>query len=207
MSKVLSISASLNHQSKSRDILRRVEKELAGSTEVMHIDFLEDQYANIHCSICDGCQETGICINDLNQKVIDKMKAVDYIVLAVPIYYGGISGKCKAFLESFYLLKKDELKGKKMIVILSSQKKGQEGIAIMELLPWCFKHGIALTHVENVHKGLLQHDELQAVDRISNRIIYDIDTDYAMDLDFGNFNYLDNHAGIPVYYHVKKKNK
>lgn len=204
MIKTLAISTSLNKDSISRELLFRIEDLLIKKCEFTHINFLEYEYSNIRCDICSKCKDTNSCIKETNRNVIDIMKSTDIIIFATPIYYGGISGITKSYLESMYILKNNDLKNKKVIALFSSAKQGQEGIAIMELLPWCFKYGATLVQVETVNENSTEEEKDQIIKRISEMILENKEVEFQMDLEFGHINYFDKQAGIPVMYDVKK---
>ncbi|MDR1974982.1 MAG: flavodoxin family protein [Bacteroidales bacterium] len=57
------------------------------------------------CIACMTCKETGECpfATDRELEIIEQMKNADAIVLASPVYYGGIAGTMKQFLDkAFY---------------------------------------------------------------------------------------------------------
>lgn len=204
MIKILAISTSLNKNSKSRELLFRIEDLFIKPYKFTHINLLKEKYSNIRCDVCGKCADTGSCIKEANRNVMDLIKNTDIIILASPIYYGGISGVTKSFLESMYFLKNNALKNKRVIALFSSSKPGQEGIAIMELLPWCFKYGATLVQVESLNDNSTKEEKDQIIKRISEMIQKRNGVDTLMDLDFGYINYFDKQAGIPVMYDVKK---
>jgi multimeric flavodoxin WrbA len=56
------------------------------------------------CVACGKCYETGECaIDDGANEIIGKMRAADGIIIGSPVYYAGINGTLKAFLDrAFY---------------------------------------------------------------------------------------------------------
>ncbi|MDR2556907.1 MAG: flavodoxin family protein, partial [Bacteroidales bacterium] len=57
------------------------------------------------CVACGSCKNTGKCIfaTDTELSVIEQMKNADGIILASPVYFGGIAGTMKQFLDkAFY---------------------------------------------------------------------------------------------------------
>lgn len=56
------------------------------------------------CHACGGCGKTGKCIiNDGANEIIEKMKDADAIVLGSPVYYAGVNGTMKGFLDRAFI--------------------------------------------------------------------------------------------------------
>ena len=69
-------------------------------TEIIHVG---DK--NIHgCMGCRKCKELKRCVitGDLVQEVFEKIQAADGLILGSPVYYGGIAGTCKSFLDRLF---------------------------------------------------------------------------------------------------------
>lgn len=57
------------------------------------------------CKACGVCSKTGKCvINDGVNEMIEKMKDADGIILGSPVYYAGLNGTMKAFLDRAFML-------------------------------------------------------------------------------------------------------
>lgn len=57
------------------------------------------------CKACGGCSKTGKCvINDGVNEMIEKMKEADGVILGSPVYYAGLNGTMKAFLDRAFML-------------------------------------------------------------------------------------------------------
>lgn len=57
------------------------------------------------CHACGGCGKTGTCvIDDGANEIVDKMKECDAVVLGSPVYYAGVNGTFKAFLDRAFIL-------------------------------------------------------------------------------------------------------
>ena len=57
------------------------------------------------CKACGGCSKTGKCvINDGVNEMIENMKDADGIILGSPVYYAGLNGTMKAFLDRAFML-------------------------------------------------------------------------------------------------------
>lgn len=61
------------------------------------------ELARLHlapCIACDGCRQEGVCVvRDDFQAVFSQLVAADALVLASPIYFLGITGWAKAFVD------------------------------------------------------------------------------------------------------------
>lgn len=56
------------------------------------------------CHACGGCGKTGKCvIDDGANEVIEKMKEADGVVFGTPVYYAGVNGTMKAFLDRAFI--------------------------------------------------------------------------------------------------------
>ncbi|MDH6306540.1 multimeric flavodoxin WrbA [Parabacteroides sp. PF5-5] len=79
-------------------------KEEGIDYEIIHVG-----HKQIHgCIGCGKCQEkrNGTCVafNDVVNEVLPKLKEADAIVLGSPVYYAGIAGTMKCFLDrAFYV--------------------------------------------------------------------------------------------------------
>ncbi len=117
----------------------------------------------------------------------------DLMILMAPIYYGALSGETKVYLESFY---DQGALNKRIILVLFSDQINQEGIAVMEMLPWCYKHQVTLIHVECIHK---QTDLKKAATNIQSKV----GVTGEMFLEFETLNYLDQSAEVPITYKLR----
>jgi multimeric flavodoxin WrbA len=79
----------------------RLENEGIGF-EVVHVG----DKAIRGCIACGSCGKTGTCVfaDDLVNETVLKMAQADGIVLASPVYYSGVAGTMKCFLDrAFYV--------------------------------------------------------------------------------------------------------
>jgi multimeric flavodoxin WrbA len=69
-------------------------------TEIVQIGNLKIQ----GCLACEKCRELGHCViaNDPVNECFEKMQKADGIILASPVYYGGIAGTFKSFLDRLF---------------------------------------------------------------------------------------------------------
>ncbi len=56
------------------------------------------------CTDCRACAETRNCVfsNDVVNECIEKTKEIDGIIIGSPVYYSGIAGTMKSFLDRFF---------------------------------------------------------------------------------------------------------
>jgi multimeric flavodoxin WrbA len=55
------------------------------------------------CIACAKCRETGVCVfDDLVNEVIEKAKTADGFIFGSPVYYSGINGTMKSFLDRLF---------------------------------------------------------------------------------------------------------
>jgi multimeric flavodoxin WrbA len=58
------------------------------------------------CIGCRSCFKTGRCqFDDLVNESVEKLKTADGIILGSPVYYGGIAGTFKSFLDRLFFIR------------------------------------------------------------------------------------------------------
>jgi len=97
---VLIIDGSPHANGGTNASLRIVEKELTDTgiaVEYAHVGALSIR----GCMACYACKKTGKCAigDDPVNATIELMKKADGIIIASPVYYGGIAGTLKSFLD------------------------------------------------------------------------------------------------------------
>lgn len=93
------ISSSLRENSNTELMAKYFYK---GAEEKGHeVKFLSLKDFNLNfCTGCMMCHDAGKCsITDDMDSIIDDIKNSDILVFATPVYYYGLSGKLKAFLD------------------------------------------------------------------------------------------------------------
>jgi multimeric flavodoxin WrbA len=85
------------------------------------------------CVDCRKCRELGRCVfnDDIVNECRDKLAAVDGIILGSPVYYGGVAGTFKCFLDRLFFGQLD-LRFKVGAVAVSLRRSG--GIATFHQL-------------------------------------------------------------------------
>ena len=115
--------------------IMREELEKEGiSTEIMHV-------GNKHiqgCMDCRKCKQTGRCSmkvglfqKDIVNECFDKLKSADGVILGCPVYYGGVAGTFKCFLDRLFFPGPD-MKYKVGATVVSLRRSG--GIATFHQL-------------------------------------------------------------------------
>ncbi|MCD8157527.1 MAG: flavodoxin family protein [Clostridiales bacterium] len=104
--KVIGINGSPKKDGNTASVLKAMAEELASAgieTEILHIGAAVKH----GCTGCGGCSKTenGLCIytDDIVNEAALKMREADGIILGSPVYYSGIAGNMKSFLDrAFY---------------------------------------------------------------------------------------------------------
>jgi len=107
---------------------RELEKE-AVSVEVIHVG-----NKNIHgCMDCRKCAELKRCVieGDPVNECLEKLKTADGLILGSPVYYGGVAGTFKCFLDRLFLAGPD-LRFKAGAIVVSVRRTG--GLAAFQQL-------------------------------------------------------------------------
>ncbi len=99
---VLLINGSPHAKGCTYTALSEIEKTLQEQgidTEIIHVG-----HQDIHgCIACNKCAELGHCVfNDLVNETAPKFERADGIVIGSPVYYAGISGTLKSFLDRLF---------------------------------------------------------------------------------------------------------
>jgi multimeric flavodoxin WrbA len=94
------------------------------STEVVHVGDKNVQ----GCLGCRKCIALGHCAisDDPVNECFDKMRAADGVILGSPVYFGGVAGTFKSFLDRLFFLRPD-MKFKVGATVVSLRRTG--GIA------------------------------------------------------------------------------
>lgn len=80
------------------------------------------------CIACQSCVGKGACAfnDDCVNSVVDKMREADGIILGSPVYFSGVAGTMKSFLDrAFYVATRErEFKGKVGAALVSARRSG-----------------------------------------------------------------------------------
>lgn len=123
--KVVAFNGSPRKEGNTEQCLRIVEKELnAGGIE---LEIIQVGAKAKPCTACSKCLETGSghCVQkDEVNDWIDKMVEADGIILASPVYYGGIAGGMKCFLDRAFLAAGNRLHHKVGAALVTLRRSG-----------------------------------------------------------------------------------
>lgn len=108
------------------------------------------------CVHCDRCKKENQCALDRQANDINDLLAkADAIIVASPVYFGGVSGQLKCLLDKTLPLRRNgfALKGKVGAAVASAgvRNGGQEN-AIRDIQNWMFIHGMMVVG-DNRHFG------------------------------------------------------
>lgn len=109
--KVLGISGSPRKEGNTvylmKLLLEKIEKEY--ESEIIYLRDLDIE----PCRECYSCVENNVCvIKDAMQTLYQKLKETDVLILASPVFMGGVTSRMRAFMERTWSLRKGKLKGK-----------------------------------------------------------------------------------------------
>ncbi|MGN1031429.1 MAG: flavodoxin family protein [Butyricicoccaceae bacterium] len=102
--KVVAFNGSPRKGGNTEICLKIIEKEL--NAQGIELEIIQVGTKAKPCMACYHCinNGTGHCIqDDLLNECIDKANEADGIILASPVYYGGIAGGMKCFLDRMFL--------------------------------------------------------------------------------------------------------
>jgi multimeric flavodoxin WrbA len=116
------------------------------------------------CIHCDFCKTNDYCNQDEKaNEVNDLLIRADAIIIASPVYFGGISGQLKCLLDKTLPVRRNgfRLKGKigAGIAVGGTRNGGQE-LAIKDIHSWMLIHGMVIVG-DNSHFGGIVHNPLE----------------------------------------------
>jgi multimeric flavodoxin WrbA len=122
--KVLLINGSPNSDGCTFTALSEVAKALNEDgieTEIVQIGDKDVR----GCVACKGCKETDVCVfNDIVNEVIEKAKTADGFIFGSPVYYSGINGTMKSFLDRLFYSGSQHLAYKPGAGVVSARRAG-----------------------------------------------------------------------------------
>lgn len=100
--KVLAVNGSPHRDGCTAAAIRLVAEEL--EKQGIDVETVHVGKELLHgCTACGSCRKTGKCIfDDVVNECIEKSKSADGIILGSPVYYSGIAGTMKSFLDRFF---------------------------------------------------------------------------------------------------------
>lgn len=123
--KVVAFNGSPRKGGNTEVCLKLIEKEL--NAQGIELEIVQVGAQAKPCMACDYCLKTGCghCVqNDPVNEWIDKMVEADGIILASPVYYGGIAGGMKCFLDRAFLAAGSKLHHKVGAAVVTLRRSG-----------------------------------------------------------------------------------
>ena len=123
--KVVAFNGSPRKGGNTEQCLKIVEKELNAQGIELEIIQVGNQVKG--CCSCNYCLNTGsghCAQKDQVNEWIDKMVEADGVILASPVYYGGIAGGMKCFLDRAFLAAGSKLHHKVGAALVTLRRSG-----------------------------------------------------------------------------------
>ena len=122
--KALLINGSPNAKGCTFTALSLVAEELQKNgveAEIVHVG-----HKNIHgCISCGKCHETGKCVfDDIVNEVAPKFDQADALIIGSPVYYAGIAGTMKSFLDRLFFSTHFDKRMKVGAAVCSARRSG-----------------------------------------------------------------------------------
>ena len=77
------------------------------------------------CKACGACSGKGACvINDGFNEVAEKAAAADGIIVGSPVYYAGVNGTLKCFLDRFFYVHSSKMRFKPAAAVVALRRSG-----------------------------------------------------------------------------------
>lgn len=121
------------------------------------------------CAGCGGCRKTGKCVfdDDIVNRLIEKVKDIDGLVIGSPVHYAGASGTVTAVLDRLFYASASALAYKPCACIVSARRAGTTA-ALDQLIKyptinrmplvssqyWCMVHGNTPEQVRQDAEGM-----------------------------------------------------
>ncbi len=155
-----------------RTVLERA-KELDAETELILLREKKIEFCD-GCHICKGGSRKCSISDDMDE-IRSKLLEADSIIFGSPIYYDGVTGLLKNFIDRTNPIY-NKLKGKKFSFVIVGQLKGKEGevsrkfvidflkniceIHGMEFVDYVFAIALGLEEIDNDKSAIKQLKEL-----------------------------------------------
>ena len=91
-------------------------------TEIVHIG----KSAIIGCTACGGCRKIKRCVfnDDGVNDFLDKVRGADGVVFGTPVYFAGVTGAIKSFMDRAFYANAAGFRGKPGAIIASCRRGG-----------------------------------------------------------------------------------
>ena len=123
--KVVALNGSPRKGGNTEICLKLIEEEL--NKQGIEMEIIQVGNKPKPCMACYNCLDTGsghCVIDDEVNEWIDKMVEADGIILASPVYYGGIAGGMKCFLDRAFLSAGNKLHHKVGAAVVTLRRSG-----------------------------------------------------------------------------------
>lgn len=142
MKKMVVVSSSLRVGSNSEILAKEFMNLVSTKFEVSFINLKDLNFQ--FCKGCLACSKTGKCIiKDDISKYLDIISSSDALCFATPIYYYGMSGQLKTFLDRLnpLFIKKNNFKDVYLIATCADEEKSAINKTEISLSGWieCFE--------------------------------------------------------------------
>ncbi len=126
--KILALNGSPKKNGNTHAVLELIEKEALSQDVEIEIINIGDK--NIHgCIACEYCKrsEEKKCVfkEDILNEVVEKMADADGIIIGSPVYYAGINGTLKSFLDRAFYSNSQRFKYKVGFGFTVSRRSGE----------------------------------------------------------------------------------
>jgi len=133
-------------------------------TEIVHIGNKAVQ----GCIACSGCHKTDGCVvnSDVNE-IAEKIRNADGVVFGSPVYYAGMNGSLKSFMDRLFYSNGRHFRGKPAAAIVSCRRGGSTaaldqlnkyfaicGMPVVSSQYWNMVHGNTPEEVKQDAEGL-----------------------------------------------------
>lgn len=144
------------------------------------------------CHACGNCGKTGKCvIDDGANEIIEKMKVCDALVLGSPVYYAGVNGTFKAFLDRAFFVAGKNMR-LKIGASVVSMRRGGGSAAFDELNKYFFISEMTVagsSYWNSVHgtapgSAIKDEEGMHTMRKLARNIAYLLKTKEAADLSF-----------------------
>lgn len=119
------------------------------------------------CIHCDFCKTNDYCSHDENaNKVNAVLESADAIIFYTPVYFGGITGQLKSFIDKTLPLRRSgfKLKGKVVAAVaVGGSRCGGQELAINNIHASMLVHGAVIVG-DNSHFGGTLHNPMEKDD-------------------------------------------
>lgn len=122
--KVMLVNGSPHHHGCTYTALWAVADELKNQDiecEILHIGGETIR----GCTACYQCGQSGCCVfDDIVNRTAQKLIEADGIIFGTPVYYAGVSGQMKSFMDRLFVSAGKKLAFKPSAVVVSARRGG-----------------------------------------------------------------------------------